>query len=47
MFQFAYNRADEFTEGKTGVSLNISGDQYDEEIGQPAQVIYELVQGEK
>ena len=42
MFQFAYNRADEFIEGKTGVSLNISGDQWRRNWAK-AQVIYELV----
>lgn len=43
MFEFAYNRADEFTEGKNGVILNISGGAYPKEIGDKAQAIYELV----
>lgn len=43
MFQFAYNRADEFQEGKNGVMLSISGGQYPERIGDIAQLIYEKV----
>jgi adenylosuccinate synthase len=43
MFQFAYNRADEFLEGKNGVMLSISGGQYPEQIGDKAQAIYKAV----
>lgn len=41
MFQFAYNRADEFKEGAHGVMLNISGSKYPEQIGYIAQYIWE------
>ena len=43
MFEFAYNRADDFNESERGVKLNISGGQYPEQIGDKAQLIYETV----
>lgn len=43
MFEFTYNRADEFKEGKHGVLMSISGGLYPEELGDKAQLIYEKV----
>lgn len=40
MFEFAYNRADEFSESDNGVMLEISGGAYPEQIGDPAHDIY-------
>lgn len=41
MFQFSYNRADEFNEDENGVTMSISGGQYEENIGNVAQNIFE------
>jgi len=44
MFEYAYNRADEFSESENGVMLSISGGQHFTKIGDPVQKIYaELV----
>lgn len=45
MFEYAYNRADEFAESARGVSLEISGGAHPERIGDKAQAIYNEVTG--